>query len=186
MITALQQVFESVGDGTSFRDGSLVGSPEAIERFVAGTKTGPRKESFVTYVDRQGNLHLPYEEAFEFVRKFFAAEPSTVLVEVEAFERKWSHKAHMPCALAKLQFARHRSFSFELLRTDPSTDDQTDNQRARQDVNIFHYLKTSKGILRGLWINMQRIYNVSRNAVLFISLGIYSRNLGTFYFVEEA
>jgi hypothetical protein len=32
VITALEQVFESVGDGTSFRDGSLVGSPEAIER----------------------------------------------------------------------------------------------------------------------------------------------------------
>jgi hypothetical protein len=93
VITALEQVFESVGDGTSFRDGSLVGSPEAIERFVARTKTGPRKESFVTYVDRQGNLHLPFDQAFELGRKFCAAEPSTVLVEVEAFERQWAHKA---------------------------------------------------------------------------------------------
>ena len=38
-------------------------------------------------------LHLPFDEAFELGRKFCAAEPSTVLVEVEAFERDWTHKA---------------------------------------------------------------------------------------------
>jgi len=47
----------------------------------------------VTYVDRQGELHLPFDEAFELGRRFCMAEPSTVLVEVEAFERNWTHKA---------------------------------------------------------------------------------------------
>lgn len=47
----------------------------------------------MTYVDRQGELHLPFDEAFELGRRFCMAEPSTVLVEVEAFERNWTHKA---------------------------------------------------------------------------------------------
>jgi len=93
VVTALEQVFDSVGDGVSFRDGSLVGSPEALDRFLARAKAGPLRESVVAYADRQGNLHLPFDEAFELGRKFCAAEPSTVLVEVEAFEREWTHKA---------------------------------------------------------------------------------------------
>jgi hypothetical protein len=93
IITALEQVFESVAEGLNFHGGSLVGSPEAIERLRARAKIEPHQESFVTYVDRRGNLHLPFDEAFELGRRFCAAEPSTVLVEVEAFEREWSHKA---------------------------------------------------------------------------------------------
>lgn len=54
---------------------------------------GVGKESFVAYVDRQGMLHLPFDEAFEIGRKFCAAEPSTVLVDVEAIERDRTHKA---------------------------------------------------------------------------------------------
>jgi len=83
VITALEQVFESVGDGVSFRDGSVVGSPEAIERLRTRAGMGAGKESFVSYVDRQGKLHLPFDEAFELGRKFCASEPSTVLVEVK-------------------------------------------------------------------------------------------------------
>jgi hypothetical protein len=93
VITALEQVFESVGDGVGFRDGSVVGSPEAIARLRARAKMVGGKESFVTYVDCAGELHLPFDEAFELGRRFCAAEPSTVLVEVEVTERTWTHKA---------------------------------------------------------------------------------------------
>lgn len=85
VITAMEQAFESVGDGVSLRDGSVVGSPEAIERLRARASMGAPKESVVTYVDGQGKLHLPFDEALELGRKFCSAEPSTVLVEVEAF-----------------------------------------------------------------------------------------------------
>jgi hypothetical protein len=36
-------------------------------------------------------LHLPFDEALELARRFCAAEPGTVLVGVEATERKWTH-----------------------------------------------------------------------------------------------
>jgi hypothetical protein len=93
LITALEQVFDSVGDGIVFRDGSVIGPTEAIERLRSRAKIRIPKESLVTYVDRQGEIHLPFDEAFELGRKFCSAESSTVLVEVEAFERDWTHKA---------------------------------------------------------------------------------------------
>jgi hypothetical protein len=93
VVTALEQAFESTGDGISFRDGSVIGSREAIERLRSRAKIGFVKESLVTYVDCEGKLHLPFDEAFELGRKFCAAEPSTVLVQVEASERDWTHKA---------------------------------------------------------------------------------------------
>lgn len=50
----------------------------------------------MAYVDRQGSVHLPFDEALELARKFCAAEPATVLVKVEATERKWSQGAARP------------------------------------------------------------------------------------------
>jgi len=50
----------------------------------------------LSYVDRQGAFHAPFDEALELAKAFCAAEPSTVLVGVEATEGKWSQQASRP------------------------------------------------------------------------------------------
>lgn len=93
VITALEQVFHSAADGLDFTKGSLIGAPESIGRLKTRARIDPAKQSSVAYVDRHGKLHLPFDEAFELGRKFCTEEPSTVLVDVEATERDWAHKA---------------------------------------------------------------------------------------------
>jgi hypothetical protein len=93
VITALEQVFQSAADGVDFTKGGLIGAPESIARLKTRARIDPEKQSPVAHTDRQGKLHLPFDEAFELGRKFCTEEPSTVLVDVEATERDWSHKA---------------------------------------------------------------------------------------------
>jgi len=95
--SALYDVFESIGErDVSFYKGCVRGSPEAIDRVRtrAGMEAGVN--SPYSYIDRQGTLHLPFDEALELARKFCAAEPSAVLVKVEAIEREWAQKARTP------------------------------------------------------------------------------------------
>jgi hypothetical protein len=89
----MHHVFESVGDGVSFYQGTLTGSPEAIDRLRVRAGIGAGQESSVAYVDRGGMLHLPFDEAFELACRFCAAEPAAVLVGAEATEREWTRKA---------------------------------------------------------------------------------------------
>ena len=93
VVTALYQVFESVADGIDFYRGSITCSPEAMERFLARIGLNAPLESPVAYVDRQGQLHFPFDVALNLGRRFCAVEPSTVLVGVEVTERDWTHRA---------------------------------------------------------------------------------------------
>jgi len=93
VVEAVRQVFESVGDAVDFDKGSVVGLPEAIDRLRARAGIGAGQESPAAYVDRHGELHLPFDVALELGRRFCAAEPSTVLVGIEATEREWTRKA---------------------------------------------------------------------------------------------
>jgi hypothetical protein len=90
---AMYEVFESVGDDVSFYRGTLSGSPQAIDRVKTRVGMDPAKRSPYAYIDRQGTLHLPFDDAFELARMFCAAEPSAVLVKVETTEREWAQKA---------------------------------------------------------------------------------------------
>jgi hypothetical protein len=90
---ALVQVFEAVGDGLQFNRGVLSGSPEAVDRLETRVGMDPMRKSPLAHVDRHGKIHIPFDEAFELARKFCAVEPSTVLLDVETTERKWSQKA---------------------------------------------------------------------------------------------
>ncbi|HTK30710.1 MAG TPA: hypothetical protein VL332_02010 [Candidatus Saccharimonadaceae bacterium] len=56
----------------------------------------PAQRSAAAYVDRHGTLHLPFDEALELGLKFCAAEPATVLVQIDATEFKWSREAASP------------------------------------------------------------------------------------------
>ena len=93
VVRALEEVFESAGDGVQFNGGVLSGSCEAIDRVKAGAGVDPGNKSLLAYVDQHGEFHLPFDEALDLARKFCAAEPSTVLVRAEATERDWSRKA---------------------------------------------------------------------------------------------
>jgi hypothetical protein len=90
---ALSEIFESVGDEITFWGGSLRGKPEAIDRLKARVGQPPGKYAAFSYVDRQGLLFLPFDEALEIAKKFCAVEPQPVLVRIEAGERDWLQKA---------------------------------------------------------------------------------------------
>jgi len=93
VVSALRQVFDSVADGINFHKGALTAPPEAIDRIRARAGITAGQESPAAYIDRQGDLHLPFDVALDLGRNFCAAEPSTVLLGVEAIEREWSQKA---------------------------------------------------------------------------------------------
>jgi hypothetical protein len=90
---ALYQVFESIGDDVSFYRGTLSGSAEAVDRVKTRAGMDTSKRSPLPYTDRQGKLHLPFDESFELARKFCGAEPAAVLVGVETTERDWAQQA---------------------------------------------------------------------------------------------
>jgi hypothetical protein len=46
-------------------------------------------ESPASFVDRHGQIHLPFDVALTLARTFCAVEPATILTNVEVTERKW-------------------------------------------------------------------------------------------------
>lgn len=93
----LSQVYESVGEGhLTFWRGMLSGPPDAIDRVKQRAGVVDLKESPYTYVDRFGIMHIPFDVAIELAKAFSAAEPSTVLVPIEATEREWTQQASRP------------------------------------------------------------------------------------------
>lgn len=94
---ALYEVFESAGEeGLTFYRGVLTGPPEALDRLKARAKIDLTNHSLVTYTDRHGMIHVPFDEALELAKAFCGTEPSPVLVSIEATERKWAQEASEP------------------------------------------------------------------------------------------
>jgi hypothetical protein len=93
---ALSEVFESVGEEVTFWGGSLRGKPDAIDRLKTRISLKSGQHSPYSYVDRQGMLFLPFDEAIEIARKFCAVDPQAVLVKIEAGERDWVQTARTP------------------------------------------------------------------------------------------
>lgn len=93
----LYQVYESFGEkDLSYFRGILSGKPDAIDRIKQRAKIDPEKKSEISYIDRFGEMHLPYAEALEIAKAFCIAEPETVLMNVESTEREWTHDAAKP------------------------------------------------------------------------------------------
>jgi hypothetical protein len=93
---ALSVVFESTGDEATFYRGTLSGPPAAIDRVRARARVEEGKNSPAAYIDRRGELHLPFDEAVELARRFCAAEPAPPLAKAESVERKWAEEARHP------------------------------------------------------------------------------------------
>ncbi len=113
----LSQVFESVGEnGLSFYRNMLSGPPEALERVKERARFDRTKNSPYTYVDRHGTVHVPVAEALEIAKAFCAAEPSTVLVEVESTEREWSQEASQPGKKYMVELLNEYRASWAIIR----------------------------------------------------------------------
>jgi hypothetical protein len=93
---ALSEIFQSVGDEVTFWGGCLRGKPEAIDRLKTRISLKPGEHSPYSYVDRQGLLFLPFDEALDIAKKFCAVDPQAVLVRIEAGERDWMQTARTP------------------------------------------------------------------------------------------
>src|ERR1700744_2860259 len=84
MADAVHTVFENIGDDGYFdyRDGSMSGSAESIERLRVRANLSEAEFSLAapySYIERSGRLRLPYECAVKFARAFCAQEPAGVL-----------------------------------------------------------------------------------------------------------
>ena len=94
---AVTEVFEAASEpGLSFYRGVLSSSPEALDRIKVRARLNDLTMNPAAYQDRHGTFHLPFADALVIAKAFSAAEPSTVLVGVEATEQKWSHEARQP------------------------------------------------------------------------------------------
>lgn len=94
---AVTEVFDAVGEpGLSFYRGVLSARPEAFERIKGRARLDNFTTTSTAYQDRHGTFHLPFVDALAIAQAFSAAEPSTVLVGVEATEQKWSQEARQP------------------------------------------------------------------------------------------
>jgi hypothetical protein len=97
LANVLYQVFESLGEkDVHFYRGCLSGRSEALDRVKVRANFSPKHNSELAYVDRFGDVHIPYAEALELARAFCISEPNTVLVNIESTEREWVQKASQP------------------------------------------------------------------------------------------
>ena len=96
LASAIEQVFDSVGDGVYFRRGILYGEPERLNRVRMRAGMPAFVCSSPSFADCEGRFRLPFDEALELARNFCMAEPAAVLLEAEATERKWSLRATRP------------------------------------------------------------------------------------------
>jgi hypothetical protein len=93
----LYEVFDSLGEkDLSFYRGILSGHPEALDRVRKRANFDTKKNSELTYIDRFGKIYIPYVEALELAKAFCAAEPNTVLLNIESTEREWTQEASQP------------------------------------------------------------------------------------------
>ena len=92
VVTAVYQVYDSVGDDLSFYKGCLTATPEVLARFRVRIGLEPKDVSYPGYVDRSGKVHLPFDESLELGRKFCAVEPSAVLLAAETTEQQWTNR----------------------------------------------------------------------------------------------
>jgi hypothetical protein len=96
IVEAVQQVFESMGDDIrGYRD-TVSGTRDAFSRSKSRAKYDDAPEPHGAYTDRHGTVYWPFQLGLELARKFCAAEPSTVLVGIEATEREWATQASRP------------------------------------------------------------------------------------------
>ena len=89
-------MYEAVADDVENYCGVLAGSPEAIQRVRGRAHVKADPNPLDVHCDRHNTVHLAFDAALTLARAFCAAEPATVLVEIETTERKWSQEVKHP------------------------------------------------------------------------------------------
>ena len=80
----------------AFPEELSLGTPDQVNRISSRAGCSEYELERPAYLDRMGLLQLPFDQAFELGRKLCTAEPSTVLTDIEATERKWTSQAARP------------------------------------------------------------------------------------------
>jgi hypothetical protein len=93
---AVMQVYGAMGDDIDFYGNTIKGSADAFARIRTRARDSDTSQPIGAYVDRTGNVHWPFAAGLKLAKKFCAAEPSTVLTDVEASERQWAIKMSQP------------------------------------------------------------------------------------------
>jgi hypothetical protein len=93
---ALQDIFDNVGDEINWHHGVLHGPTDALHRLMTRAGVAITEATIPAYVDRQGRLHLPFDQALTIAQAFAAAEPNTVLVPIDRLEQEWTRDARNP------------------------------------------------------------------------------------------
>jgi hypothetical protein len=93
---AVEQVIDEMHDDIVCTHGDIRASREALTRILTRIHEPGRADPIGSYVDRKGKVHWPFKAGLELAQRFCAAEPSTVLVAIEATEREWATKASRP------------------------------------------------------------------------------------------
>ena len=94
--TAVGQVYQAVADDVNYYRGILAGSPNAIQRVRDRSHVKADPDPLDVHCDRHNTVHLAFAAALTLARAFCAAEPATVLTEIETTERKWSQEVRHP------------------------------------------------------------------------------------------
>ena len=91
---AVEQVLDEIYDEiVCINGGHVRTSREALSRIFTRIKEPLKADPVGSYVDRKGTVHWPFRAGLEIAQRLCAAEPSTVLVAIEAREREWATKA---------------------------------------------------------------------------------------------
>lgn len=93
---AIQEIFENTGDSISYHNGVVSSSPEVLNRFMVRIGSNKYELKSPAYMDRKGDLNLPFDQGMELAQSFCKVEPFSVLTDVTATERRWSSEASRP------------------------------------------------------------------------------------------
>ena len=95
---AVYTVIENSGERIGIGDSDIAAMPEQLERLKVRAQLTHLQfcKIKLSYTDRMGRLHLPFETALELARALCAAESSAVIAVVEAEERQGSYIATRP------------------------------------------------------------------------------------------
>jgi hypothetical protein len=93
---AVNIVLESTGENTWVGSkGEWSAMPDVLERI--GQRAGMKLEiQYPAFLDRRGEAHLSFATAADLAQAFAASEPQTVLLSVEAEQRKYEYVAREP------------------------------------------------------------------------------------------
>ena len=131
---AVGEVLDATGESGYPVHGLLIEEPGVIERICArcGVEPDSLPDHQVAYVDRAERHHLSFGAALHLAKAFAAAEPDTVLLHLDAAERKYVIEASEPGHGYLVPLVERWRAGWAMVRQWAGTDEQL----ARKDKEI--------------------------------------------------